>query len=210
MSQLTNLFAEAVQAMRQIAEPDEKALALSQIASTLASHDRTQALALLDDALRFVRQIDDPSWQLSVLLTVISAFAIVDAEQVVRLMKDLPSETTQVLALTDAAERLMERDKATALRFLRDALRIAQSIRDPDSRDEAMAAVVEAWALADADEALKLADQIRDIAQRASALTAIARTLSSFDALRAKAIAQQASELAKRLQDAEECCCWTT
>ena len=114
MSQLANLFAEAVQAARQIAEPDEKALALSQIASALAPHDRAQALALLDDALRFVRQIDDPPWQLSVLLTVINAFAAVDAEQAYQLAMDLPSKTTQVLALTDAVERLMEHDKRTA------------------------------------------------------------------------------------------------
>jgi len=195
-----DLLEEAIKVVKDIAEPDWKALALSKIAQVMAQVDRNRAEDLLDDVLKFVRQIRDQSWQLSVLLTVISAFATVDPDQVYQLTMDLPSETTQVLALTDIAESLAQTDKQTALRFLREAERIANKVGDDEGRAEALGAVAEAWALFDVDQALKVAEKIRIVPEKATALAGIARILSDHDKALAKSLAEEAVKLVRQVR----------
>lgn len=198
------LLDEALKAVEEIDEPEWKALALSKIAQVLAKVDKAKAISLLDDALHFVRQIRDQSWQLSVLLTVIGAFTDVDAKQVPQIVMDLPSETLQILALSDAAEKLAQKERQTALKFLSEAERIAMAIEDEDSRDEALNAVAEAFALFDIEHALKIAQTIKSLPSKAATLIGIVSVSPDLGKQQAERMLEEGTKIAKQIKDPEE------
>ncbi len=198
------LLEEALQAVQKITSPDWKALALSRIAQVVAREDEEKAAELMDDAFAFSRQIGDPQWQMSVFFTLLRTFAAIAPKEAFEMAMEPKTEPLAVMALADAVEHLIARNKEFARRFLQDAQRVAEKIEDLDAQEEAFSALAESWASVDFKAALRLIARIRQPATRATALCAVARELAKTDRETAQNLAFQAAKLVEKLRDPED------
>jgi hypothetical protein len=193
------LLDEAEQAARSVAQPDQQAILLAEIAQTAAPADADRARRLLAEAERIAAGIADPDRQFDALICITEARSEEDPgkarrslEQAGRLAAALSDKLAQMMALQRVALARLAEDPVGAERTL-------DAISDPELRADARELLIYDMAARDPDRAESMARSISGPRKRAEMLLTVGGIVSSWDPGRTQRVFDEAERIGRTL-----------
>jgi len=184
---------------QSITREDWKALALAEVAGTLAATDSDRATRLSADAERAARSVISKSAQGLALAELAGALAATDPDRAQRIAQTINHERWKALGLGDVAGTLATADQDSAER-------IAQSIAQIHQKALALGRIAGTVAATDPDRAAQLSADAERIAQsitfnrlRALALAEVAGALAATDPDRSARLSGEAERIAQSM-----------
>jgi hypothetical protein len=186
-----DILADALEAARQISNPNDRAWALRESAVAPAV-DAAQAGELLAEAEEAAGQIDDVEPQAFALSDLAIAWATLDLGQAEAVLEDISHDYPEasVAALVGIAARISASNSDKAGDLLEQAYKDSEQVLDTYERAQVVNAVVTGMATLDKERAEEIAREIEDPYLQADALRSLALVVAGADADDAVSLAE--------------------
>jgi Trypsin-like peptidase domain len=192
----------AEQTARTITNPDQRAVALAELAAVLSGTDAGRADRLAQDAERTARAItDDPYERAAALGAVAAALAGTDPDRAEQIASGITVLYRKARALSAIACALTGADPERANRLAAAAEQASHAITEPYLLYPALISVVTAFAGGDSRHAERVARTLPGAHDEAEALAAVAAALASTHPDTARQLAAEAEETARDITD---------